>query len=54
MAKRKKIWIYSPTKKSKPQVPDSLKVEFIQKANQIIQNHFNPWRVEFDKDIKEN
>jgi len=42
MAKRKKMWAYVPPKKLKPKVPDSLKAEFTQKANEMIQNQFRP------------
>ena len=53
MAKRKKRWVYAPPKKPKPKVPDSLKAELIQKANEIIQNELKPYCSELDKGTKE-
>ena len=53
MAKRKKRWVYAPPKMPKPKVPDSIKVELTQKANEIIQTQFKPWRSELDKGTKE-
>ena len=42
MAKRPKMWIYSPPKSAKPKVPDALKSEVADKANQLIEQHLKP------------
>ena len=54
MAKRKKGWIPAPPKKAKPKIPDSLKAELTEKANELIETKFKPWKLDFDKSFKEN
>jgi len=54
MAKRKKGWIPAPPKKAKPKIPDSLKAELTEKANELTETKFKPWKLDFDKSFKEN
>ena len=42
MAKRRKVWMYCPPKPKKPKVPDSVKAELSQKAQQLIDDHLRP------------
>jgi len=36
MAKQRKMWVYSPPKPSKPKVPETLKAEVTERANQLV------------------
>ena len=55
MARRKKMWVYSPPRKRKPthKVPEALKDELEQKAEQIIEDKFKPQRLELDAGAEE-
>jgi hypothetical protein len=55
MARRKKVWTYSPPKKRKPtyKIPETLKDELEQKAEQIIEDKFKPYRLKLDEGAKE-
>lgn len=54
MAKRKKILVYTSPKKAKPRVPDALKAELTEKANELIETTFKAYRLELDKSAKEH
>jgi hypothetical protein len=45
MPKRRKVWMYCPPKAKKPKVPDSIKAELSQKAQQLIDEHLRPEHV---------
>jgi hypothetical protein len=45
MAKRRKVWMYSPPKPKKPKVHDSVKAELSAKAQQLINEHLKPLHV---------
>jgi hypothetical protein len=45
MPKRRKVWMYCPPKPKKPKVPDSVKTDLSQKAQQLIETHLRPAHV---------
>lgn len=45
MAKPRKTWMISPAKSPKPSVPDSIKVELMTKATDLIENVLKPKHV---------
>lgn len=45
MVKRRKVWMYSPPKAKKPQVPDGLKAEVSAKSQKLIAEHLKPSHV---------
>ncbi|MFC1833217.1 hypothetical protein ACFL2Q_00615 [Thermodesulfobacteriota bacterium] len=45
MPKRRKTWVYSPPKPKKPKVPELVKAELSQKAQQLIEEHLRPEHV---------
>jgi len=55
MARRKKMWVYSPTRKRKPtrKIPEALKDELERKAKQIIEHKFKPYRRQINEDAKQ-
>ena len=53
MVRRKKVWTYNPPRKPKPKVPEGIKAELTQKAEELIESKFKPWRFEMDKGMKE-
>ncbi|MBT9161746.1 MAG: hypothetical protein DDT27_00284 [Dehalococcoidia bacterium] len=42
MAKRRKMWVFSPPKQPKPRVPDAIKVSVEAKANDLIETVLKP------------
>lgn len=56
MARRKRVWVYSPPRKSKPtrKVPDEMKAELEQRAGRIIEEKFRPYRLKLDEGFEES
>ncbi len=54
MAKQKKRWAYTPPKKSKSKVPETLKAELAEKAKKLIEVTFKPYRLKLDENAKEH
>lgn len=52
MARRRKIWMHSPPRKAKPRIPDALKSELTQKANELVDSKLKPWILEVDEHAK--
>jgi hypothetical protein len=42
MAKRRKMWVFSSTKQSRPKVPDAVKADVEAKANDLIETVLKP------------
>jgi len=42
MAKRQKMWVYSPPKPPKPKVPESIKEEVERKGNELVESTLKP------------
>jgi hypothetical protein len=42
MAKKQKVWMYSPPKQPKPKIPDPLKAEVTTRANELIDTVLKP------------
>ena len=42
MAKRRKVWMYSPPKAPKPKVPESVKAEVTAKGQELVEQHLKP------------
>jgi hypothetical protein len=50
-SRKKKTWVYSPPRKSKPKVPENLKQELYEKGNKIVEEIFKP---EYLEPVPEN
>jgi hypothetical protein len=46
MAKKQKVWTYSPSKPPKPKVPDSLKAEVTTRADELIDSVLKPKNIQ--------
>ena len=42
MAKRRKMWVYTPPRKPKPRVPDTIKAEVEKKSNELVEFVLKP------------
>ena len=42
MAKRQKMWVYSPPRPAKPKVPESLKADVQARANELVETVLKP------------
>lgn len=42
MARQKKRWVYCPPKKSKPKVPDTLKIDLKARADKLVESVLKP------------
>lgn len=45
MARKQKIWVYSPHQPPKPQVPERLKAEITEKSHQLVENELKPQNI---------
>ena len=45
MAKKQKVWMYSPPKQPKPKIPDTLKAEVTTRANELIDTVLKPMHI---------
>ena len=46
MAKKQKVWMYSPPKQPKPKIPDALKAEVTTRANELIDTVLKPKNIQ--------
>ena|SRR5437879_3969209 len=46
MAKKQKVWMYSPPKQPKPKIPDTLKVEVTTRATELIDTVLKPKNIQ--------
>ena len=52
---RRNVRIYrSPSRKPRSKIPDALKSEITQKANELLESKLKPWKLEVDQHAKEH